>query len=63
MITALKRIRFQILAECYKKTENEIERASRDNLHTLVDGKIKCKIGYKISGNYNTITNEGISLT
>ena len=47
----------QELAECYKKIENDIEKANQDKQHILVVGDFNCKIGNKING--NTITMGG----
>ena len=47
----------QELAECHKKIVNEMEKASQDKHHIVIVGYFNCKIGNKINGNDNTITN------
>ena len=42
------RITVKELAECYEKTENEIEKADQDNQHILVVGDFNCEIGDKL---------------
>ena len=46
----------QELADCYRKMENEIEKANQEEQHIIIVGDLNCRIGNKVNGNDNAMT-------